>query len=95
MARNLGNLSHKSPISVTLSDGTTFDGFVKSFDRASDIALVQIVDPPPQLPTALIGRSSDLRVRSLPLLPFFPHLHSTRFLLSVTVWGKLGSHFFH
>ena len=48
-------------IVCTLNDGRKFTGRVKSLDRGSDIALVQIEEAP-DLPVAMIGSSSTLRV---------------------------------
>ena len=48
-------------IVCTLNDGRKFTGRVKSLDRGSDVALVQIEEAP-DLPVAMIGSSGTLRV---------------------------------
>lgn len=48
---------------VTLwNDRTRREARVHSLDKASDLALVKLVDPPEDLPVATIGNSSHLRV---------------------------------
>ncbi|KAK9867290.1 hypothetical protein WJX84_001258 [Apatococcus fuscideae] len=50
-----------SPILVTLQDGRTFQAHVKSFDRVSDLAVLEIKDSGP-LPVVSLGSSQHLRV---------------------------------
>ena len=52
-----------SRVTVTLTDGRTFEGTVKGSDEFIDLAVVKI-DPPKgmPLPMAPLGRSADLQV---------------------------------
>jgi len=50
-------------VTVTLTDGRTFEGTVKGSDDFLDLAVIQINPPKGKaLPTAPLGRSEDLQV---------------------------------
>ncbi|SDU77742.1 putative serine protease PepD [Arcanobacterium phocae] len=47
---------------VMFSDGRVFEGHVMGTDEATDLAVVELVDPPKDLAVAQLGDSSDLNV---------------------------------
>lgn len=52
----------RSNIRARMSDGTTFDVGVHGLDPMTDVALLEVLDPPIDLPSAPLGSSSSLQV---------------------------------
>lgn len=63
-------------LTVTLSDGRTFEGEVEALDTVSDIAVVKLVGAKGPFPAAVLGSSADLRtgewVRGIAPFPHHP-----------------------
>ena len=47
-------------IKVTLNDERSFEAEVVGTDQPSDVAVIKIINPPDDLPVALLGKSSDI-----------------------------------
>jgi len=55
-------IKNAAKVTVTLTDGRTFEGVVKGSDDYMDLAAVKIKPQGKRLPTAPLGRSDDLQV---------------------------------
>lgn len=55
-------IENAEQIRVTLSDKREFKAKIVGTDPQSDVAVIQLTDPPKDLPTAKLGKSSPLRV---------------------------------
>jgi putative serine protease PepD len=49
-------------VKVILADGSDYDGVVLGRQASQDLAVVRIVDPPPDLPVARLGDAASLQV---------------------------------
>jgi serine protease Do len=52
----------RTAIRARLSDGTTFDVRIQGMDSMTDVALLEVRDPPTELPSAPLGESESLQV---------------------------------